>query len=58
VTAKRNPDGSVKIHFGGDPASVNYLPMTAGWNYVVRMYQPRKPVVDGTWKFPEAQPVN
>jgi hypothetical protein len=25
---------------------------------VVRMYQPRKPVVDGTWKFPEAQPVN
>jgi hypothetical protein len=37
---------------------VNYLPITAGWSYVVRMYQPRKPVVDGTWVFPEAQPVN
>jgi len=58
VTAKRNPDGSVTIHFGGDPGSTNYLPITAGWGYVVRMYQPRKPVVDGTWKFPEAQPVN
>ena len=58
VTAKRNLDGAVTIHFGGDPGSVNYLPITAGWSYVVRMYQPRKPVVDGTWKFPEAQPVN
>jgi len=32
--------------------------ITAGWNYVVRMYQPRKQVVDGTWKFPEAQPAS
>ena len=57
VTAKRNPDGSVTVHFGGDPGSVNYLPITEGWNYVVRMYQPRKQVVDGSWKFPDAQPV-
>lgn len=57
VTARRNPDGSVTVHFGGDPASANHLPITAGWSYVVRMYEPRKPVVDGTWKFPEAQPV-
>jgi len=56
VTAKPNPDGSVTVHFGGDPASMNYLPITEGWNYVVRMYQPRKEVVDGSWKFPEAQP--
>jgi hypothetical protein len=28
-----------------------------GWNYVVRMYRPQKEILDGTWKFPEAQPV-
>jgi len=56
VTAKRNGDGSVTVHFGGDPGSLNYLPITPGWNYVVRMYQPRKQVVDGSWRFPEAQP--
>jgi hypothetical protein len=56
VTAEPNPDGSVTIHFGGDPASVNHLPITAGWNYVVRMYQPRRQVVGGSWKFPDAQP--
>ncbi len=55
VTAKRNADGSVTVHFGGDPSAANYLPITPGWSYVVRMYQPRKEVVDGTWKFPDAQ---
>jgi hypothetical protein len=56
VTAKRDADGSVTIRFGGDPGSTNYLPIVPGWSYVARMYQPRQPVVDGTWKFPEAQP--
>ena len=56
VTAKRNADGSVTVHFGGDPTAANYLPITPGWSYVVRMYQPRKEVVDGTWRFPDAQP--
>jgi len=54
--AKLNADGSVQVHFGGDRGSVNYLPITEGWNYVVRMCQPRKQVVDGSWKFPDAQP--
>lgn len=56
VTAKPNADGSVTVHFGGDAGATNYLPIPAGWSYVVRMYGPRKQVVDGTWKFPEAQP--
>jgi hypothetical protein len=56
VTAKPNADGSVTVHFGGDPAGVNYLPITEGWSYVVRMYQPRKQVIDGSWKFPDAAP--
>lgn len=57
VTAKPDRDGSVTVHFGGDASASNYLPIPSGWSYVVRMYGPRKPVVDGTWKFPEAQPV-
>jgi hypothetical protein len=23
-----------------------------GWNYAVRMYRPRKEILDGTWTFP------
>ena len=57
VTAKPNADGSVTIQFGGADDTPNYLPITPGWNYLVRMYRPRKEVLDGTWKFPEAQPV-
>lgn len=57
VTAKPNADGSVTIRFGGDEAAPNYLPIMPGWNYVVRMYRPRKEILDGTWKFPDAQPV-
>lgn len=58
LTAKPNKDGSFTIQFGGDPKAVrNYLPITPGWNYTVRLYRPRKDVIDGTWKFPEAQPI-
>ncbi len=57
VTAKPNPDGSVTIQFGGDEGAPNCIPVTPGWNYLVRMYRPRKEILDGTWKFPEAQPV-
>jgi hypothetical protein len=56
-SAKSNKDGSITIHFGGDPKSVNYLPITEGWNYAIRMYQPRKEILDGTWTFPSIQPV-
>jgi len=52
VTAKKNEDGSVTIHFGGDPGQDNFLPIAPGWNYIVRMYQPRKEILEGTWKFP------
>ena len=52
-----NADGSFTIHFGGDPKSVNYLPITEGWNYAVRLYQPRKEILDGSWTFPDIEPV-
>jgi len=52
-TAKKNADGSVTLHFGGDPNRKNYIPITKGWNYVVRMYRPRAELLNGTWKFPK-----
>lgn len=55
-TAKRAADGSVTIRFGGDPAAENQLPILPGWNYTVRLYRPRAAILDGSWKFPAAQP--
>jgi hypothetical protein len=58
LTAKKNDDGSVTIQFGGcDEKAPNCLPIVKGWNYMVRLYRPRKEILDGTWKFPESQPV-
>jgi hypothetical protein len=58
ITAQRSADGSVEIQFGGcDGATVNCLPITPGWNYLVRLYRPRSEVLDGSWRFPDAQPV-
>lgn len=58
ITAKKEKDGSVIIQFGGcDRKSANCLPIMPGWNYTVRLYRPRKEILDGTWKFPEPQTV-
>jgi hypothetical protein len=58
VTAKKSDDGSVEIQFGGCDGRVpNYLPIMAGWNYMVRLYRPRPEILDGSWKFPDAEPV-
>jgi hypothetical protein len=57
VTAKRDEDGSVTIRFGGDPQQDNYLHIVPGWNYVVRMYRPRKEILDGSWQFPGPEEV-
>ena len=58
VTAKKSGDGSVTIQFGGCDGKIpNCLPIMPGWNYMVRLYRPRPEIVNETWKFPEAQPV-
>jgi hypothetical protein len=58
LTAKQDADGSVTVQFGGDPSSAaNVLPITPGWNYLVRLYRPRAEIVDGAWKFPVAEAV-
>jgi len=58
LTAKPNPDGSFTVQFGGCRQDVsNCLPIMPGWNSTVRLYRPRKVLLDGNWQFPEAQPV-
>jgi hypothetical protein len=58
VTARKEADGSVNIQFGGCDGEVpNCLPVTQGWNYLVRLYRPRAEILSGEWKFPEATPV-
>ena len=57
VTAERNTDGSATIHFGGAPDQPNFLYTPEGWHYVVRLYKPREPILNGSYQFPEAQPV-
>ncbi len=57
ITGTPNEDGSFTVHFGGDPKSSNYLHIMEGWNYAVRMYQPRKEILEGEWVFPSVKPV-
>jgi para-nitrobenzyl esterase len=57
LTAKPNVDGSFAIQFGGCRRDTpNCLPITKGWNYTVRLYRPRKEILDGSWKLPESRP--
>jgi len=59
ITAKANSDGSIPVQFGGCDGNVsNCLPITPGWNYLVRVYRPRAEVLDGRWTFPEAKPAD
>ncbi len=54
--ATADPDGSITIHFGGDTGQPNYLYIMEGWNYTVRLYRPRREILDGSWTFPQAKP--
>ena len=57
-SAQANDDGSYTIHFGGcDDGRRNCIPVTPGWNYAVRMYQPQEEILNGSWTFPDVQPV-
>jgi len=58
VTAQSNPNGSYTIHFGGcEDGRINCIPVSAGWNYAVRMYSPGPEILDGSWVFPSPEPV-
>ncbi|MDP1963769.1 MAG: DUF1214 domain-containing protein [Reyranella sp.] len=56
-TARKGRDGAVSLQFGGCDGEIpNCLPIMDGWNDTVRLNGPRSRILDGTWKFPEAQP--
>jgi hypothetical protein len=56
ITGKKAADGAVVVQFGGCDGKIpNCLPIVRGWNYFVRLYRPRAEILEGTWKFPEAQ---
>lgn len=58
ITGRKAADGSTTIQFGGcDGRIANCIPIVKGWNYTVRLYRPRAEILDGTWKFPVAQPL-
>lgn len=53
ITGVRNDDGSMTVRFGDYPDGVpNALPITEGWNYLVRLYRPRAEITEGGWTFP------
>ena len=57
LTAKKSADGSVAVQFGGCDGKIpNCLPTVPRWNYMVRFYRPRAEILNGTWKFPDAEP--
>ena len=51
VTAKKAKDGSITIHFGGDPKADNFLPIVPSWNYIARLYKPGPEILDSSWNF-------
>jgi hypothetical protein len=56
ITAKKAADGSIAVQFGGCDGKIpNCLPTTSGWNYLVRLYRPRKEILEGAWTFPTAR---
>lgn len=59
VSGARNENGSMTVHLGGcEDGRTNCLPIMKGWNYTVRMYRPSPEILDGSWAFPEAKPIN
>ncbi|QZH63278.1 DUF1214 domain-containing protein [Mycolicibacterium farcinogenes] len=58
ITAVKDADGATTVQFGGSSDdAANVLPITEGWNYLVRLYRPRPEILDGSWTFPAAEPV-
>ena len=58
VTGKKGEDGAITIQFGNcSRETLNCLPVTGGWNYMVRLYRPRQEILNGTWSFPAAEPI-
>jgi hypothetical protein len=58
VTAEPNADGSTTVHLGGcGDRRANCIPLSEGWTYTVRLYQPHDEIIEGSWRFPDVQRV-
>jgi hypothetical protein len=58
VTAETNDDSTTTVHLGDcDDGRANCLPLTDGWNYIVRLYRPRAEILEGKFEFPSPVPV-
>jgi hypothetical protein len=58
VTGRKGEDGSITIQFGDCAQETrNCLPVTDGWNYMVRLYRPRQEILNGSWSFPAAESI-
>jgi hypothetical protein len=58
VTGRKGDDGAITIQFGDcSRETPNCLPITKGWNYMVRLYRPSQEILNGTWSFPVAEPL-
>jgi hypothetical protein len=53
LTVQADTNGTITINFGGDQSKSNFLPITEGWSYVVRMYQPKPEIIQTKWIFPD-----
>jgi hypothetical protein len=59
ITAKKDHDGAITVQFGGcGEKAANCLPIMKGWNYMTRLYRPRREILDGSWTFPAAKPAS
>lgn len=55
-----NDDGTFTVYFGPKEACgdvPNRLDVTEGWNFLMRVYRPGESVLDGSYKLPDARPV-
>ena len=57
-SAVANEDGTYTVRFGGEPKAENFMPIMPGWNYTVRLYQPRDEILSGEWTMPDPQPAD
>jgi hypothetical protein len=58
VTGRKSADGAITIQFGNCSRDTpNCLPVTKGWNYMVRLYRPRPEILNRIWSFPVAEPI-
>lgn len=44
---------SVTVH--NADGRVNCIPISSAWNYAIRLYEPRREIVEGSWTLPEIE---